>query len=282
METITIAQKVQPYLLAPSKKSNKDRVLAVRSQEAEIAEKILQIENRLSDKKAFLPIETGPDELRKLLGRLKDEKSEIQKKLKAEEFELSRHNKHIAMARRGYRDQLDLSFLRATKRIPVKGPLSFLKSEEWPAFAIFNVNDQSRTFRIEARAVSSPYGVSSYLVGLPKPISDQYANTVNKLLAISRKNSYETVTIQASLSGIMPDTVRDRIVSDLENKVFDQVYVIAEVFEWTINVRKPIPEGDPIVIGWCDDTQQAFKIDVYDPTALESYVVDQFGFGVTD
>lgn len=281
MATQTIAQKVQPFLFVPSKKSNKQEVLATEALVADPNLRIGAIDTRLMDKTAFLPVETGPEELRKLKRNLENTRDSNLKVLGEQRFRLSRHERHIKMVRAGYPNQLDLSFLASTKNFPISGIFSLGRTQAWPAFGVVNVQNEAKTFQIEARATSSPYGTDTYQTHLPKPMGIQYSATINTLIKLSKKSDYSGVFLSAKVGGIMPDTTRDKIMEALEKKIFDQVYIIFEVFDWELNVVKPVPQDDPIVIGWCNDTEQAFVIDIYNPTGLEQYVADQFGFTTT-
>ncbi len=280
MTTQTIVTKVQPFLFLPNKKSNKSEVETARAVKTDLETRILAIKERLADKTAFLPIETGPEQLTELQRKLEKELAKAKSDLSQKEFQLLRHQRHIKMVRTGFPNQLDLSFLASTKKFP-SGMFKLGFPQVWPAFGVVSVNNQAKTFRIEARAKRSYSGTDSVQASLPKQIGDQYFATGQKLLDISRKSDSELVSLSARTQGIMPDAIRDKIRDALDRKLFDQVFIIFEVFEWQINVTKQVPEDDPIVIGWCDDTEQAFVIDVYDPTKLEEYVVAQFGFTAT-
>jgi hypothetical protein len=88
-----------------------------------------------------------------------------------------------------------------------------------------------------------------------------------------------TLTATAKFAGLIPDEVRTIIRQSASQ--FDAVYLVAEVPEWTtsLDVRtlpapKPIPEGDPLVIGRKENV--FWLLTKFDTTASEQYAACTF------
>jgi hypothetical protein len=69
----------------------------------------------------------------------------------------------------------------------------------------------------------------------------------------------------ALFSGVIPEDIRATINGVRE--LFDRIFIIAEAKMDYTEVK--IPVGDPIVAGWCDDTQSLYYVADFDTTAVE-------------
>ncbi|HEU5114683.1 MAG TPA: hypothetical protein VFT82_02870 [Candidatus Paceibacterota bacterium] len=83
--------------------------------------------------------------------------------------------------------------------------------------------------------------------------------------------------IQAKFQGTLPQNTRDRIKKALEK--FDQVFILAEVPNLRVAflpLPKPSLQGDPLVVGYLNQTNSFYLIDKFDTTKIEDYITGEF------
>lgn len=274
---VTILDRAPIFTVAPPEKTNKDVVSKLKAELADVRDKIAILEKKGRDPKAFLPVERGQDTLSPVIDQLEEMEERIKEDLETAIFVLRGKEEHIAMAKMGYPNRLDLKFLEATK-IQSRKRFGFTVKDVWPAFIVVDVTDSDRAFTF--RAFNNIYGNTSVRTNLPGDIEKYFATTIGRLEKITPRET-ETV-LRAEYRGLLPDALRSEIQNHLQAKTFDRIFIIAEAPEWKLDVivRTP-PDDDPIVVGWKEYTRQAFIIGVYDPTRLEQYIADQCGFSIT-
>ena len=201
---------------------------------------------------------------KKIRSELGERRTEVDGKISSLETQLKQMEKHINMAKAGYPEQLDLTSLA-------------LAGKNGPRFMVFDIADQQGKLEIEIQKL---YPVITFKPHLPNPIEEQLCKASSNLIARAKREDRE-FTASAVYEGVVPETARQAIRKAQASRLFSQIFVIAEVPEWKLLFWPDSIEGDPIVIGWVGETEQAFLITVFDPTSLEQYVREQFAFGTT-
>ena len=90
---------------------------------------------------------------------------------------------------------------------------------------------------------------------------------------------WETVSIGASLGGMIPSEVREKIQLAIRQQFFQEIFILAEVQKWAktvTRVRMPvrIAIGDPLVVGY--DGHIFWLIAAFDTTSLEQHIADNY------
>lgn len=215
-----------------------------------------------------------PENLKTSFDRVTNQIKEVEKSRKSKRFfgfegtdtsaseateRLERRATHLKVALAGYPEQLDYSFLSWRR-----------KQTLWPIFIVLDL--KSNTFEIRDSWSSWDTNASCITPKLPEEIASQYSTTIERLSHMRGRT-----TLTTEFVGIMPDSARNEVVKAQKSRLFDHIFVIAEVKNWRLDqvVRA---KGDPIVVGWVNNTQQMFLITMFDPTPFEQYVADQYAW----
>lgn len=215
----------------------------------------------------FFKFEKPELQIDKERGRLEQIKYGLEKELKKISYELSRHNKHVLMKKKGYGKQIPPEFLSAIR--PDGFPTFLIIDPD--SDGVFRIVRNQHTFWIEPK--------------LPRMLESQFYQASRKL-GTKLKNDYahrSEISISAEITsgGFVPQKAREAILKAQRSRLFDNIYFVAEANEWKVNVVTRAKD-DPLVLGWVEETQQLFLIALYYPTPREQYVVDQFGVTVPE
>jgi hypothetical protein len=103
-----------------------------------------------------------------------------------------------------------------------------------------------------------------------------------KLFGTMEKEEGREWFINARFEGVIPQSVRLTIQQAIDSKHFQEVFILAEVPKWKMDVRlvpQPILHGDPLVVGW--DGKNMRLIAAFDTTPLEQLIAAADEFTVT-
>ena len=178
----------------------------------------------------------------------------------------------VTMAMLGY-PEIDHSFLAWRK-----------KNTKMPAFMVLDLENNRFSISVEPYngfdeqhgKVDHGHTEFEFSPDLPKALQDHFVETVKYIANLSAKSySWNQIEISTEFrGGIMPQDLREKVKTATNSKLFNRIFVIAEASEWQINeiVRT---KGDPLVVGWIENTEKMYLIGIYDPTPLELYIRDQ-------
>lgn len=221
--------------------------LTLRGAYDQTVAKIFETERIIRENK-FFPFQNGKEVYEQLLPGLRTQAE------------------HLKMARFGYTHRVDISFLSWIR-----------KSNCLPVFIVLDLHDKFG-FNISVRGKESwgaGYEALFHPENLPQVIKDQYRSTIRLLESRAEENGSLEASISASYSGLMPEKTEKIITTADRSKLFQRIYVIVEGPEdWKITIK-----GDPLVIGQTD--KDFYLITVYDPTALEKCVAEEYTFPLT-
>ena len=270
--TTDLKQLMQSFLIAEKNPSN-TRLEILEKEAQKLTTQITQIRN-----KKFLPIESGDEKLKPVLLALQNSLYKTRDEINAEKKVQEGIVEHRAMAKAGYPDQLDLSFLGMTK-FQERKLFGLLKRKyKVPAFIVVDVEDHGKTCDVTIDIGFSRHPLVR--TNLPGKMHDAFKGAFSEIAKIPWIKPV-WIELSAVYDGTMPDDTRDKIQKLLHKGLFDNIFIIAESPEWKINIQSfTSAKADPIVIGWSKKTQQVYIIDVYDPTDLEKYISEQWGIGV--
>jgi len=147
--------------------------------------------------------------------------------------------------------------------------------DSWPAFAIFTL--QLPTFRISYQQrltskkkdpISETFIVSPQL---PAPIEDCYKD----MMLVLRKHAeqftdmrrHHAYNLTARFQGLIPPEIKIKIKK--VKHIFDEIFLIAEPPVWSLERVEDLVIGDPLVVGWNEETQALHLIAEFDTTAVE-------------
>lgn len=194
-----------------------------------------------------------------------EEVKEAVDKLKAEQSALT-------MAMMGY-PEIDHSFLAWRK-----------KDSKMPAFMVLDLENNTFSISVEPYngfdeqegKVDHKHTEFEFSPDLPDALQDHFEETIKYLANLSAKSySWNQLEITTEFrGGIMPQELREKVKLAEKNRLFDRIFIIAEATDWKIDeiVRA---KGDPLVVGWVEETGKMYLIGVYDPTPLEQYIREQ-------
>lgn len=176
--------------------------------------------------------------------------------------QLEKEKFHLEMALLGFRE-MDYSFLGWRNKIT-----------RLPAFMILDL--ESNEFSLAVEAYEDEDDDVEFEPQLPDAIEDQFEDVIQYLGTKSRKTrGWNAVQISAEFQGVMSPEVREK--TKAASRHFDEVFLIAEAPAWKIDEIRST-KGDPLVVGWVEETEQMFLITAFDPTDLEKYVQEQHTF----
>jgi hypothetical protein len=141
----------------------------------------------------------------------------------------------------------------------------FRTKEGWPALAIFSLD--SPTFEVsydpeDDRLIINPtlqYPLWECFWDIKKTFRQYLKSKAIK----TKKGYYRVVRLKTEFNGLIPADIKSQI--QYAKPLFDKIFV--EQQEWTVNVSKPIPIGDPLVVGWTG--QGLYLIAEFDTTPVE-------------
>ena len=152
--------------------------------------------------------------------------------------------------------------------------LALLQEEtKLPAFVVYNLDDCDFTLEVEANEDNEPN--ISFDPELPSAITDLYRPAIVELAKLSaEKYNYNNIDLMAGYRGIVSPETRKKIQAAGDSELFDEIFVITDAPVWKIN-EIVITRPKAIVVGWVEDTEQMFVIDVFDSLPIEDYLRSQ-------
>jgi len=115
-----------------------------------------------------------------------------------------------------------------------------------------------------------------YTPSFPRSVKVCFEDVFARLLELAKQKK-KTIMLSAEFSGVIPLEAKQKIAE--ARKKFKDVFILAEVKDWTMEERKattvkpkpaPIVRGDPLVVGW--DGKGLWLITSFDTTSLERYI----------
>ena len=183
---------------------------------------------------------------------------------------------HIRMAEAGYPEQFSYKPLgwRYSKGGDNKKGL--------PVFLVLDVDAETSVFSISG-GIDSINGASLPTVSpeLPPTMAFYYSDLDERLVSRSLISGriVATHTISGSFTGVVPEKQLEEIKKAKATGLFENIYLICQVDEWSLSSTPiPIPLLDPLVIGFAH--AKLWFIDMFDPTPLEQYTAEQFGWKI--
>lgn len=221
------------------------------------------MELKANSSKLFFAFESPEQSIEPHLTKLRKKKEQLLEKIREMHLKSEGQAMHIKMAKKGYPLQISPEFLTARKK------------DNMPTFMVMNLESKS----VEIEIYSN---FASFQPDLPSLLEKQFNISIGKIREKlnMRPGLSWNEKICASYHGILPPSARTEIQKAIDSKLFDEIFIVAEVQKWERIPTTPI-KSDPLVLGWVERTQQLFVITIYDPTGIEQYVADQFAFGVT-
>lgn len=162
--------------------------------------------------------------------------------------------------------RIDLSFLKWRR-----------KADGWPVFAVYSPDSSICKFHSNL----SDWGSSDagcYPEFIDKLTDGCYADVYRKMKATLRRTGrvWESMELYSKFKGVIPDAVRTKIKSVVDEKAFKHVVIVGEA-AW----ENRIVDLDPLVVGIIGE--QGWLIDSFDLTPVERIVKSEFaGSPVTD
>ncbi len=148
-----------------------------------------------------------------------------------------------------------------------------------PVFGVYDFN-QETDFCIEptvtihrSKIVSRVQGLTFIPAGLPQDIQASYKDLLSHLTMVPNVH----IRLAARWSGVIPDEVSAAIQEAEKTGLFEKIYLVPQIMDWTVSARKVEPRparSDPFVIGLHKGTW--YLIAKFDPTDLENLVGTQF------
>lgn len=183
---------------------------------------------------------------------------------------------HIRMAEAGYPEQFSYKPLgwRYAKGGDNKKGL--------PVFLVLDVDADTSVFSIAGGTdnVNVP-SLPKVSPELPPTMSFYYSDLDERLVSRSLISGriVATHTISGSYTGVVPKKQLEEIEKAKATGLFENIFLICQVDEWSLSsTPTPIPLRDPLVIGFAH--AKLWFIDMFDPTPLEQYTAEQFGWKV--
>jgi len=187
-----------------------------------------------------------------LLGIEKESKKEIEKLIGEIEFKIN-HAKSVANGNNYMILTLD--------------PLKWRHDNGYPKLAIFSLDNPK--FSITSTYDSwSGARRKDMTPKLPKEIKDCYSDVYNTLHKIGTRS-----TITATFSGLIPPEIKEKIKE--VKGMFDQLFIIAEPEGFVKSETAIVPKGDPLLVGWKNDSKTLWLIADFDTTAVEDAMMTE-------
>ncbi len=163
------------------------------------------------------------------------------------------------------------NFAKFSKEYAIFDPscLSWLKTDLFPVFAIFTLNDGNCVIRCTS------YTDDGYCWQLVTPEKAQSVfnpymkENLFELPSALKKDQYQR--FETRFSNIIPDATRDKIHKAQEQNL--ELFFIVEAKEW-VKSPKPQKPSDPLLIGY--DGKFFYLIDQFDTTPLEEFAATAF------
>lgn len=185
-------------------------------------------------------------------------------------LKLRQHAIHVAVAEKGYPQQLDLTMLSMGREMGSTFLVTPYENDSGICKVRVEMDRRTRKYR----AYFSPH--------LPKAIDDLMQKAWGEF-AHYFDSDHTLAELSSNFEGCADKSMADVIAAVAKAKksrAFDRILVIAEVGEWRVDKLVRVQQ-DPLIIGWVDSTSQAFYVTDYDMTPLEEYFRNQFAYGVT-
>lgn len=185
---------------------------------------------------------------------------------KAEDLEeqLKRAQVRPMMAKAGYRE-LDPIFLSWC-----------LPKSKLPAFMIFSVHETGFSIRVaESVRDVTEMDDTNYEISpdLPEELEGYFEETVLHLADLScSKHHGDELSIEAEFEGVIPRDTKAKIEKALRGDLIDQVFIICEASKWDLEVVNTSSLGDPLAVGWNEDTETLYLIDIFEAVPLKEYL----------
>lgn len=155
------------------------------------------------------------------------------------------------------------------------------KETKLPFFAMFSLTSPISYFEMVWRDNgTTPYRFDIH-PALPGSLSTNPYKDVESLLKTEsykpnpkkiRPNSDAIVRLGTSFSGTIPAQTRQKIIDAEKAKIFQKIYLLAEVEEWKVKTLVPV-SVDPLIIGWTESyPDRLWYIDAFDITPLENQI----------
>ena len=218
-----------------------------------------EVDRLKTEKRRRLPIETD---------LLKDISERIEK--------LDEKLFHFNMADAGYPEQF--SFQPLGWRYTQGGE----NKKGLPVFMVLDVNSESSVFSIEGVTDGvNEASLPKVSPELPPRIVYYYSDLDERLITRSLLSGriVATLTISGSFTGVVPEKQLGVIEKAKSTGLFENIFLICQVDEWSLtSTPTPIPLLDPLIVGFARG--KLWLIDKFDPTSLEQYAAEQFGWKV--
>ncbi len=163
--------------------------------------------------------------------------------------------------------------------------LKMRKKDGMPVFAVFSLNEQTCSMSVKLEYFRDNWDslVTLYSSFSGNLLRSKFKDVYYKLAelcmlhSVNFKYSTKSITkrIESRFTALVPDHIR-KIIRDKKNCTdFEQIVVIAEADNWTIDEEIVYaPNPDPLVVGIRGDL--AYLIEKFDVTKVEKYVSKEF------
>lgn len=156
-------------------------------------------------------------------------------------------------------------------------PLTWRNKDGWPRLVVFDIG--SPTFELSANGTRGRWDDrfrfrTEVKPKLPSAIASCYKDVLARLLNEARKLK-KSVQITFQFEGVIPKDVRNRIHEIRKQRLFKNIYVIAEPGRFTVkktNIKPVVSlKGDPLVVGF--DGENLWLIADFDTTTVEEAMI---------
>lgn len=200
--------------------------------------------------------------IKDLLGVEAEAKQILQSRL----FKLQYH--HGALVSKGKVLQKIERISKAYRHISLE-PLTWRDAEGFPRLIVFNLTSPTSSL------IAMPHRNLLSDPRLPENIEKQYWDVLQLLAKrLGRNNSQYGLRLTCRFEGLIPCEIRERIK---EAKAFfgEQIFIIAEPGNFTINKVVPLPKVDPLIVGYdpSADKNSLWLIADFNTTPVEEAMV---------
>lgn len=144
-------------------------------------------------------------------------------------------------------------------------PLTWRNQEKYPLLVVFSVDNPQFSIQAEER------GAGVTFPHLPHQITKCYDDVVEMLR--KKRPHFQNISLQTTFTGLIPPDIRKKI-NEAREIFHGNVFVVAEAGEFQLNITTPIPQRDPLVVGYDGnvDSEHLWLIASFDTTPVEEAI----------
>lgn len=151
-------------------------------------------------------------------------------------------------------------------------PLKWHDDDGLPRLAAFTLNSPEFTIYVGYHYYGAmPRKMSEHGNAFPEEISNCYTNCCKLLKEKKRPTSRTTFSWTCHFSGFIPQKVKTQIVEAMKIFPKENIFIIAEPQNWSLEITIATTSVDPLVVAW--DGESLRLIADFDTTGIEEAMI---------